>query len=287
MLFEFIFGGDSYYFEFLIYRSKYYRHFYLPLSSYPRVRKIRHKCELDFKFIFIITLSFFVVKQKYERLFTFFNFFLDFFKGVVYYIYMEKVIRQPKQERSNEKKNKIIEASYELFSEIGYYDTNTAEIAKRAGVSTGIVYSYFKDKRDILLYVLKIYIENVTKPLITAMDGITAPVDFDALVKKILAVTIKIHKDNAHLHGTLHALATSDHEVNAEFLTLENEITVHVSEELGRLASGGDNLKEKVHLAMNIIQSFAHEYVFDHHKYIDYEIMKDIVIKTVVGLFAF
>ena len=71
---------------------------------------------------------------------------------------MKNTIRQPRQERSIEKKNKIINAGYELFSEVGYYGTNTAEIAKRAGVSTGIVYGYFQDKRDILISVLEIYI---------------------------------------------------------------------------------------------------------------------------------
>ena len=72
---------------------------------------------------------------------------------------MKNAIRQPQQERSTEKKNKIIQASYEVFSEVGYFGANTSEIAKRAGVSTGIVYSYFTDKRDILLYVLEIYLD--------------------------------------------------------------------------------------------------------------------------------
>ena len=58
---------------------------------------------------------------------------------------MKNQVREPQQERSIEKKNKIIEAGYELFSETGYYGTNTQEIAKRAGVSTGIVYGYFED----------------------------------------------------------------------------------------------------------------------------------------------
>ena len=49
---------------------------------------------------------------------------------------MEKTVREPKQERSIEKKNKIIKAGYDLFSEVGYYNTNTAQIAKKAGVST-------------------------------------------------------------------------------------------------------------------------------------------------------
>ena len=74
---------------------------------------------------------------------------------------MKKEVREPQQERSIEKKNRIIEAGYKLFSEVGYYGTNTAEIAKRAGVSTGIVYGYFQDKRDILISVLSIYIESI------------------------------------------------------------------------------------------------------------------------------
>ena len=82
---------------------------------------------------------------------------------------MEKKIRQPQQDRSTEKKNRIIRASYEVFAEVGYYAANTVEIAKRAGVSTGIVYSYFKDKRDILQYVIKIYIDEVSKPLMEIM----------------------------------------------------------------------------------------------------------------------
>ena len=78
---------------------------------------------------------------------------------------MKNVVREPRQERSIEKKNRIIEAGYELFSEVGYYGTNTADIAKKAGVSTGIVYGYFQDKRDILISVLDVYIEKVFEPI--------------------------------------------------------------------------------------------------------------------------
>ena len=64
---------------------------------------------------------------------------------------MEKEIRQPIQQRSIDKKERIIKAAYELFSSEGYHGTITSDIAKKAGVSTGIVYGYFKDKRDILV----------------------------------------------------------------------------------------------------------------------------------------
>ena len=45
------------------------------------------------------------------------------------------------------------------------------------------------------------------------------------------------------------------------------------------------NVTERVHLAINLVQSFAHEYVFDKHSYIDYDAMRDIVCRTIVTLF--
>ena len=49
-------------------------------------------------------------------------------------------IRKPIQKRSIEKKEKIIKSGFELICKKGFYNTNTAEIAKYAGVSTGIIY---------------------------------------------------------------------------------------------------------------------------------------------------
>ena len=57
-------------------------------------------------------------------------------------------IRMPTQKRSIEKRNIIIEKGFELMCEEGYYNTNTTQIAKYAGVSTGIIYKYFNDKKD-------------------------------------------------------------------------------------------------------------------------------------------
>ena len=199
--------------------------------------------------------------------------------------YMASNIRVPQQERSIEKKNKIIQAGYELFSEVGYYGTNTVEIAKRAGVSTGIVYGYFQDKRDILICVLEIYIDKVYEPLSVIMANARVPVDLNALAMQVLSKTIELHEQNAKLHNTLHSLATTDEVVNAQFISLENKITEQMSKELRALGIDVENLTERVHLAMNVIQSFAHELVFDSHSYIDYGTMKEIVCKIIVELF--
>lgn len=199
---------------------------------------------------------------------------------------MKKTVRVPKQERSIEKKNKIIEAGYELFSEVGYYGTNTAEIAKRADVSTGIVYGYFRDKRDILICVLDIYINKVFDPFLRLFEKLTLPIDFNSLIPKLIDQTIKTHKNNTKIHEVLHALASTDEAVNAEFIALEDQITVKISEKFEKLGLKVENALEKIHFAMDIIQSFSHEFVYDKHDYIDYDVMKNMVVKAITTLFV-
>ena len=48
-----------------------------------------------------------------------------------------------------EKRNKIIEKGFELMCEKGFYNISTPDIAEAAEVSTGIIYQYFNDKKDI------------------------------------------------------------------------------------------------------------------------------------------
>jgi AcrR family transcriptional regulator len=49
------------------------------------------------------------------------------------------------------RKQDIIDAATELFSQQGYHATSTHQVAKLAEVSEGIIFYYFKTKEDILL----------------------------------------------------------------------------------------------------------------------------------------
>lgn len=197
---------------------------------------------------------------------------------------MKSVVREPKQARSIEKKKRIIDASYQLFSEVGYFGTNTAEIAKRAGVSTGIVYGYFHDKRDILICVLDDYINNVATPILAAFDNITT-LDYQKIVPDVIDKAILAHQNNSKIHEVLHSLTPVDDKVSSAFLEQENRITEKFAEKLKSLGENEKGLNEKVHFAMNIVQSFCHEYVFDKHPYIDYDYLKSLVMTTIIDLF--
>ena len=197
---------------------------------------------------------------------------------------MAEIIREPKQKRSIEKKDRIIKAGYALFAEKGYFSTNTAEIAKAAGVSTGIVYGYFHDKRDILLEALDIYIHKVFTPILALLDGLT-DLDFDKIVPLVVDRAVSAHRENKEMHNTLHALSAADDVVLSRFTELEREMTESISEKLHSLGYSVEHLYEKVHTAIIYIQSFAHEEVYDHHDYIDYAEMRRLVTATISALF--
>ena len=63
---------------------------------------------------------------------------------------LNKMRRQPKQARSQERVKQILDVAEQLFLEMGYESTTTRAIATRAKVSVGSLYQFFPDKEAIL-----------------------------------------------------------------------------------------------------------------------------------------
>jgi AcrR family transcriptional regulator len=51
--------------------------------------------------------------------------------------------------KDKEKPVQIIDAAFSVFGDIGYEATLIRDIADRAGISSGTIYTYFKDKKDL------------------------------------------------------------------------------------------------------------------------------------------
>lgn len=54
-------------------------------------------------------------------------------------------------EKMTDKQRKILESSIDLFSENGFANTSTSEIAKRAGVAEGTIFKHFGSKDNLLI----------------------------------------------------------------------------------------------------------------------------------------
>lgn len=198
---------------------------------------------------------------------------------------MPENIRTPIQKRSIQTKQSIIEAGYKLISKKGYFNTNTTEIAKEANVSTGIVYGYFHNKKDILYEVLNIYIERAFAPVIDLICSYDKSSSIEDLAKNVLTMAVEIHKENAGIHEALHSLSSTDKYVEETFMKYEDTLTKDLVEAFTKMGYTQNDLTERVHLAMELVQSYAHERVFDNHSYINYEEMYKLICNVIVDLF--
>ncbi len=79
----------------------------------------------------------------------------------------KKKARVPVQERGRETRESIVSAARKLFSEKGYYRTNSKEIAREAGVATGSFYMYFDDKKPLLLEVFQSIYREIAETVFT------------------------------------------------------------------------------------------------------------------------
>jgi AcrR family transcriptional regulator len=127
---------------------------------------------------------------------------------------MTSETRVPRQDRSIEKKEQIVDAGLKLFSERGYYKTNTKEIAKAAGVSIGTFYAYFADKRDLFMEVFKRYNGKI-RGILSAIpvDEYRQPGRERDFIVYLVDVLLEGHSISPEFHQEIDAMIHSDEEV--------------------------------------------------------------------------
>ena len=194
-------------------------------------------------------------------------------------------IREPKQKRAIEKKEKIIEAGFNLICKKGYHNINTAQIAELAGVSTGIVYQYFKDKYDIFTLGLEKYGDNIFFPMLKNNNINFEKKDFDEFIKNIINYYVNNHKVSNIAHEEIMSMIHSDKKIAEYYYNRELEMTNSIKEILINNNFKDDNLSEKVHIMIGLIDNLCHEIIYHKHDNMNYDIMTDLVINSIKNLF--
>lgn len=90
-----------------------------------------------------------------------------------------------------EKQKNILQTALELFAKNGYSSTSTGKIAKKAGVSEGLIFRHFGNKEGLLEAVLKLGEERVK----TTFAEIIFEENPKEVIRKMLELGLKI-KDN-------------------------------------------------------------------------------------------
>lgn len=82
-----------------------------------------------------------------------------------------------------DKRRRIEAAARAVFREHGYERASLREIAKRAGVATGTLFLYARDKRNLLVWIINVDLERLTEPILAELSGSRAG---DALIDQLM-----------------------------------------------------------------------------------------------------
>lgn len=192
-------------------------------------------------------------------------------------------VREPIKKNSIAKKNKIIADGFELICKQGYHNVSCVDIAKYCHVSTGIIYQYFKDKRDIFIEGVKIYSDKIMFPIIKSIkDEHINKNNLEELINKIIKETIKQNTITKKAHQELMSMSCLDEEVADIFQNKEIEVSHYFIDILRANGFNNEHLHEKVHLIINLIDNLSHEIVYHKHEHINYDEMIRETVKIIV-----
>ena len=179
----------------------------------------------------------------------------------------EKTVRQPKQKRSIQMKEKILSAAMQLICDKGFFETNTNEIAKAAGISIGSLYSYFSDKDTILAELLERHHQHfmsVFEVLSTEMNVQLYSENLHEWLRRLVMKLIDLHLSVKDFNRALSELYYAKPEVAAILDSHEEEIRRAVLELLRENVSRvqADDLEAASVVIVDFINALVDRAVF-------------------------
>lgn len=195
----------------------------------------------------------------------------------------EKKVNEPKQKRSIETRNKILEVGSMLMLQKGYHNVTTDDVAKAAGLSTGIVYHYFKDKKDILLVALELRANAMFEGF--AGKYAQAPtVDFEVFLNSLFDFLIDYHKKFWIIHEELESLYHSDTEIAATIDDYWQKTYRAITEIYIQKGGKPEHAAEKVRIALDLIEDYCHACMHPIVETLDQDYLRQSVISLVKNL---
>lgn len=162
----------------------------------------------------------------------------------------DKAIIQP---RAIQTREKLLQTALNMYTKHGYYATTVDQIAKEAGLSTGVAYRYFKNKKELLLEALTYVFANIKQ-----LTGVQESSFFDGNLEAALTAFEKLHIQYYDFHEELEGLRHSDKEVAELYDSFYDTAMQEIFEQLPQAIKDDSNAKEKHSLAIALMEYYCH-----------------------------
>ncbi|MDI3481110.1 MAG: hypothetical protein PWQ97_765 [Tepidanaerobacteraceae bacterium] len=153
-------------------------------------------------------------------------------------------MRRKKRARSEDlidrRKTQILEAAIKVFSEKGFEGSTTKEIAKKARVSEGTIFRYFKTKKEILTGLINILTEN---SLFKFIQEVEDSLDTAQALKNLLKLHYNVITQNYQLLKTIFYEMQFHKELREAFY---KEVVSNTLAVIKKRLEKSDNIREDV-----------------------------------------
>ncbi len=93
----------------------------------------------------------------------------------------------------------ILNAAVKVFARQGFHHSRIADIAEEAGVASGTIYLYFRNKDDVLISVFEESLDHVIREIKAELDKLSSPEDKLSRVIDLHLKMLKEHRDIAEV----------------------------------------------------------------------------------------
>lgn len=191
-----------------------------------------------------------------------------------------------KNDLLNLRRSQLTGAAYKVVAQKGYNDFTIKDIAEEAGLSTGLVHYYFKNKEDLLFKLLKEMNANLRDNLKKALTDLSEPKD------KLMAFCDEafelVDKEKAYFYVLIDFWAQMNHDnrirqANVKlFQSYRDEISTIIGEGIAKGVFTAMDVKFTSVVIISLIQGTIIQYVIDNGAF-DYRELKEKIKQQILS----
>ncbi|MBU8919803.1 TetR/AcrR family transcriptional regulator [Bacillus sp. FJAT-29953] len=141
------------------------------------------------------------------------------------------------------RKEQVIVAAKNCIISKGLSNLSMKDIAEEAGISTGIIYHYFKSKEDLLMQVLKVSFRRSQEKVMETVEPLQNPED--KLMKHLENINVVSKENPEYMAVFLNYLGEANHnpQIRKIINKFFNNLVEYTQQYLGDVSNKGTQLK--------------------------------------------
>ncbi len=190
--------------------------------------------------------------------------------------------KKPVQARSIQTRENLLKAAIAMYSKKGYHKTTVDEIAAEAGLSTGIAYRYFKNKKDMLLSAITYATEDLGSFVHIERPEVEAGGDMREYLRNVLIGFERLHSEYHDIHEELEGLRHTDEDVRQLYNNIAMGLMERVIDKLREVIGARDDIRERAYTAIGIMEQHCHIKMNGGEPGLDNDIMRELTVAAVM-----